>query len=126
MFCCGDPEPLPPEPPPAGLAALQGIPVSGGVVEGPARVARTPAEASAMRPGEILVVPYTDAGWTPYFGVAAGLATEIGGTLSHGAVVARELGLPAVVDLRRATERLRTGQRVRLDADAGVLQALEP
>ena len=58
--------------------------------------------------------------------VAAGLATEIGGTLSHGAVVARELGLPAVVDLRRATERLRTGQRVRLDADAGVLQALEP
>jgi pyruvate,water dikinase len=71
-----------------------------------------------------LIVPFTDAGWTPYFGLAAGLAAEIGGTLSHGAVVARELGLPTVVDLAGATEMFATGQRVRLDADSGELLAL--
>ncbi|MCX4246019.1 PEP/pyruvate-binding domain-containing protein [Paraliomyxa miuraensis] len=119
------PEPLPLPPIPAGMQQVRGTPVSGGVVEGLARVARTPADAGALRPGEILIVPFTDAGWTPYFSIAGGLATEIGGTLSHGAVVARELGLPAVVDLDRATERFATGQRVRLDAEAGVLQALE-
>lgn len=119
------PEPLPLPPLPPGMQQVSGTPVSGGVVEGLARVARTPADAGALVPGEILIVPFTDAGWTPYFSIAGGLATEIGGTLSHGAVVARELGLPAIVDLDRATERFETGQRVRLDADAGVLQALE-
>jgi phosphohistidine swiveling domain-containing protein len=119
------PAPLPAEPLSPGMQAVRGTPVSGGIVEGLARVARTPADAGALVPGEILVVPFTDAGWIPCFGLAAGLATEIGGTLSHGAVVARELGLPAVVDLERVTELFETGQRVRLDADNGVLQALE-
>lgn len=126
MVSRGKPTPLPAEPLPPGMQTVRGTAVSGGVVEGLARVARTPADAHALVAGEILVVPFTDAGWTPCFGLAAGLATEIGGTLSHGAVVARELGLPAVVDLDRATELFETGQRVRLDADTGVLQALEP
>jgi pyruvate,water dikinase len=125
MVSRGEPEPLATEPLPPGMQRAQGTPVSGGIVEGLARVARTPADASAMVPGEILIVPFTDAGWTPYFSLAAGLAAEIGGTLSHGAVVARELGLPAIVDLDRVTERFETGQRVRLDADTGLLQALE-
>jgi phosphohistidine swiveling domain-containing protein len=125
MVSRGEPEPLAAEPLPPGMQRVQGTPVSGGIVEGLARVARTPADAGAMVPGEILIVPFTDAGWTPYFSLAAGLAAEIGGTLSHGAVVARELGLPAIVDLDRATERFETGQRVRLDADTGLLQALE-
>jgi len=126
MVCAGKPVPLPAEPLSPGMQQVRGTPVSGGIVEGIARVARTPADAHGLQPGEILVVPFTDAGWIPCFGLAAGLATEIGGTLSHGAVVARELGLPAVVDLDRVTELFETGQRVRLDADAGVLQALEP
>ncbi len=119
------PVPLPPEPPPRGARQLVGTPVSPGVVEGRARVVRSAREAGRLVAGEILIAPFTDAGWTPYFSVAAGLATEIGGTLSHGAVVARELGLPAVVDLSGATELFATGQRVRLDADTGRLSALE-
>jgi pyruvate,water dikinase len=75
--------------------------------------------------GEILIVPFTDASWTPFFALASGLATEIGGTLSHGAVVARELGLPAIVDLPGATECFTTGQQVRLDADSGELVAID-
>jgi phosphohistidine swiveling domain-containing protein len=125
MVSRGKPTPLPAAPLSPGMQEVRGTPVSGGIVEGFARVARTPADAHALRPGEILIVPFTDAGWIPCFGLAAGLATEIGGTLSHGAVVARELGLPAVVDLDRVTELFETGQRVRLDADTGVLQALE-
>jgi phosphohistidine swiveling domain-containing protein len=120
------PQPLPPSTPPVGAARLRGTPVSPGVVEGPARVVRNLREAAQLVPGEILIVPFTDAGWTPLFTIAAGLATEIGGTLSHGAVVARELGLPAIVDLPEATRTFTTGQRVRLDADTGVIEALSP
>ncbi|HLT35832.1 MAG TPA: PEP-utilizing enzyme, partial [Enhygromyxa sp.] len=121
-----EPRPLPPPTTRASARRMTGTPVSPGVVEGLARVARTPVEAAALRPGEVLIVPFTDAGWTPYFNIAAGLATEIGGTLSHGSVIARELGLPAVVDLPGATECFRTGQRVRLDANHGVLEPLDP
>jgi phosphohistidine swiveling domain-containing protein len=125
MVSRAKPQPLPPEPVPAGTRRLAGTPVSPGIVEGRARVVRTAREAGRLVPGEILIAPFTDAGWTPYFSVAAGLATEIGGTLSHGAVVARELGLPAVVDLGGATELFTTGQHVRLDADTGQLSALD-
>jgi rifampicin phosphotransferase len=125
MIYADRPRPLAPTPPLAGVGLLRGTSVSRGVVEGPARVVTTPAEAAAMVAGEILIVPFTDAGWSPYFNLAAGLATEIGGTLSHGAVVAREVGLPAVVDLSGATAMVRTGQRVRLDADRGVLEVLD-
>jgi len=103
---------------------MHGTPVSRGTVVGLARVARSPEEAKAIEPGEILVVPYTDVGWAPYFLRAAGLASEIGGTLSHGAVVARECGLPAIVNLPHATKRFRTGDKLRLDGNTGELRVL--
>lgn len=124
----GKPVPLTPD---AGAATdakgevLHGTPVSRGVVVGRARVARTLAEADGIEPGEILVVAYTDVGWAPYFIHAAALATEIGGTLSHGAVVAREYGLPAVVNLPGITRRFRTGDLLRLDGTTGEVRKLD-
>lgn len=123
MVSVGAPQPLPAAVALApGAISLSGTPVSRGLVRGPARVARTLDEAAALRPGEILITPHTDVGWTPCFSIAAGLATEIGGVLSHGAVVAREYGLPAVVDLQGATRLFRSGELVILDADRGVLR----
>jgi pyruvate,water dikinase len=101
---------------------MQGTPLSRGVAIGPARVARTVAEAAAMQPGEILVTPYTDVGWTPFFSRAAGLATEVGSVLSHGAVVAREYGLPAIAGLPGLTRRIKTGDILRLDGNTGELR----
>jgi phosphohistidine swiveling domain-containing protein len=101
---------------------MQGIPLSRGVAIGPARVARTLAEAAAMQPGEILVTPFTDVGWTPFFSRAAGLATEVGSVLSHGAVVAREYGLPAIAGLPGLTRRVKTGEMLRLDGNTGELR----
>ncbi len=120
----GSPRPLPAAPPTAAADTLAGRPVSGGVVEGLARVCHTVDEAAALKPGEILVAPITDVGWTPYFSLIAGLATEVGSAVSHGAVIAREYGLPAVVNLANATSAFRTGDRVRLDADRGLLTRL--
>ncbi|MGB5809440.1 MAG: PEP/pyruvate-binding domain-containing protein [Polyangiales bacterium] len=117
----GRPEPLTEELDRTVGGALVGRPVSRGVVRGIARVVKTLDEASALRPGEILVAPITDVGWTPYFNLIAGLATDVGSAVSHGAVVAREYGLPAVVNLRVATSRFQTGDRVVLDGDAGTL-----
>lgn len=126
MVCVGPPEPLHPADVPRRVqGVLQGRPVSSGVAEGPVRVAGTVVEAEGLLPGEILVAPVTDVGWTPYFGIIAGLATEVGSAISHGAVVAREYGLPAVVNLPHATHQLRTGQRVRLDGDAGTITVLD-
>lgn len=124
----GKPQPLPVDHsfPEDEADALHGTPVSRGVAIGRARVARTLEEADAIEPGEILVVPFTDVGWVPCFVRAAGLATEIGGTLSHGAVVAREYGLPAVVNLAGATRHFRTGQLVRLDGLTGELRRIGP
>lgn len=104
---------------------LTGRPVSHGVVEGLCRVACSPAEAAAVQAGEILIAPVTDVAWTPYFTVIAGLATDVGSAVSHGAVIAREYGLPAVVNLRDATRRCRTGMRVRLDGGEGTLTLLD-
>jgi pyruvate,water dikinase len=119
----GRPAPVRPAPVDGGAGgSMTGTPVSRGVVQGPARVVRTLADARELQRGEILIVPFTDIGWTPYFAVAAGLATEIGGTLSHGAVVAREYGLPAVVNLPGATEVFRTGDMVLLDGGTGLVQ----
>jgi pyruvate,water dikinase len=119
--CQGKPAPVP-----ASLTAqdsdvMHGMPLSRGVARGPARVARTLQEASEMRPGEILVTPFTDVGWTPYFSRAAGLATEVGSVLSHGAVVAREYGLPAIAGLPDVTKRIKTGDLLHLDANTGEL-----
>jgi len=98
--------------------ALVGIPVSAGVIEGIARVITDPAKAS-LNKGEILVAPFTDPGWTPLFINAAGLVMEIGGLLTHGTVVAREYGIPAVVGITDATKKIKTGQKIRVDGNAG-------
>ena len=104
--------------------ALQGMPVSSGVVEGIARVITDPAKAS-LNKGEILVAPFTDPGWTPLFINAAGLVMEIGGLLTHGTVVAREYGIPSVVGVSEATKRIKTGQKIRVDGNAGFVMIIE-
>ncbi len=122
----GKPEPLIWEPPKDTKdGELAGRPVSRGVVEGRARVALTIQEAAELQPGEILIAPITDIGWTPYFSLIAGLATDVGSAVSHGAVIAREYGLPAIVNLRQATRMFKTGDLVRLDADKGILSRID-
>jgi len=114
---------------PAGPAAHEpaasptrgaGVGVSSGVAVGPARVVLDVAHA-ALLPGEVLVAPVLDAGYGPLLAVAAGAVAEVGGLLSHGSVVARELGVPCVVDVAGATRWIATGQRVLVDADAGTV-----
>jgi pyruvate,water dikinase len=116
-------------PPPAVALAssrdvLEGVPASSGQVQGRARVLRSTREIGGLEPGEILIVPAADVGWSPLFLAAGGLATDLGGPLSHACVVAREYGIPAVVNLREATRTVKTGDRVLLDGDAGRLQVL--
>ena len=93
------------------------------MVEGKARIVHKPEEAQ-LHPGEILVAPHTDPGWTPLFQSANALVTEVGGLMTHGAVVAREYGIPAVVGIDRATEKIENGQRIRVDGDQGVVMIL--
>jgi len=118
--------PLPLEPQPVDIAdgVLQGRPASRGIVEGIVRVAHTLQEAAELEPGEILVTPITDIGWTPYFSLIGGLVTDLGSSVSHGAVIAREYGLPCVVNARQATRFLQTGNRVLLDGDKGTVVLL--
>jgi rifampicin phosphotransferase len=104
--------------------ALVGSGVSGGVVEGVARVVHDPSEETIEK-GEILIAPSSDPGWTPLFLNAAGIVVEVGGRLSHGALVAREYGLPAVVSVPEATRRIETGQRVRIDGTQGIVEIIE-
>lgn len=113
-----------PESETAPEGALVGTGVSSGVVEGVARVIRDPKTATIER-GEILVAPSTDPGWTPLFLNAAGLVSEVGGAVSHGTLVAREYGLPAVVSVPKATKRIRTGQRIRIDGSSGTVELLD-
>ena len=101
-----------------------GSPVSPGTAEGLVRVVLDPAQ-SGLKHGEILVCPGTDPAWTPLFLSAAGLVTEVGGMMTHGSVVAREYGIPAVVGVHEATTRLVTGQRVRLDGTAGTIVVVD-
>jgi pyruvate,water dikinase len=103
---------------------LRGTPASAGVVTGVARVVMDPVGAR-LEPGEILVAPSTDPGWTPLFLTAGGLVMEMGGSMSHGAVVAREYGIPAVVGVQGATERLVTGLLITVDGSKGVI-VVEP
>jgi pyruvate,water dikinase len=100
--------------------ALRGTPASAGTVTAPARVILDPVGAR-LEPGEILVAPSTDPGWTPLFLTAGGLVMEMGGANSHGAVVAREYGIPAVVGVPRATEAITTGVDVTVDGASGVV-----
>ncbi|WP_423224856.1 PEP/pyruvate-binding domain-containing protein [Candidatus Amarolinea aalborgensis] len=107
-----------------GAGALTGSPVSPGSVEGRVRVVLDPRSAGLL-PGEILVCRGTDPSWTPLFLTAAGLIMEVGGMMTHGAVVAREYGIPAVVGVDRATERLATGQRIALNGSNGEIRLLD-
>ncbi len=106
---------------PAG--ALVGLPVSAGTVEGRARVILNMAEAD-LEPGDILVTAATDPSWTPLFVAIKGLVTEVGGLMTHGAVIAREYGLPAVVGVERATRLIRDGQRIRVNGTDGYVEIL--
>ncbi|MCH7698674.1 MAG: hypothetical protein IH865_07030 [Chloroflexi bacterium] len=100
---------------------LEGIPVSPGRVTGKARVIMDPRTDAVIEPGEVLVAPVTDAGWTPLFVAAAAVVVDTGGTLSHGSTVAREYGLPAVVNVKYGTKMIRTGQTITVDGTRGVV-----
>ena len=103
--------------------ALRGSPASAGTVSAPARVVLDPVGAH-LEPGEVLVCPSTDPGWTPLFLTAGGLVMEMGGSNSHGAVVAREYGIPAVVGVPGATERIVTGRTITVDGGAGLVSGI--
>ncbi len=109
--------------PAADANTVQGSPVSPGRTEGRVRIVLDPRRAG-LQPGEILVCPGTDPSWTPLFLSAAGLVMETGGMMTHGAVVAREYGIPAIVGVDHATERLHTGQRIRIDGSRGQIVIL--
>ncbi len=103
---------------------LQGIAASPGQVEGRVKVLRNLQTVPEIDRETILVVPYTDSGWAPLLARAGGLIAEVGGRLSHGAIVAREYGIPAVMDINNATTLLRDGQRVRIDGQCGIVEIL--
>jgi rifampicin phosphotransferase len=103
--------------------ALPGNPVSSGVIEGRARVILTMAEAD-IEEGDILVTNSTDPSWTPLFVSIKGLVTEVGGLMTHGSVIAREYGLPAVVGVENATQKIKDGQRIRVNGTEGYIEIL--
>jgi pyruvate,water dikinase len=105
--------------------ALAGLGVSAGTVEGRARVVVDMADAD-VEPGDILVTAFTDPSWSPLFVSIGGLVTEVGGLMTHGAVVAREYGLPAVVGVGDATRRIPDGRRIRVDGTHGTIELLQP
>ncbi|MFD8498147.1 rifamycin-inactivating phosphotransferase [Amycolatopsis sp. NPDC059657] len=104
--------------------ALVGLPVSAGTVEGRARVIVDMADAD-LEAGDILVTAFTDPSWTPLFVAVDGLVTEVGGLMTHGAVIAREYGLPAVVGVDRATQLIKDGQRIRVNGTDGYIEILD-
>jgi pyruvate,water dikinase len=104
---------------------LSGLGVSAGVARGPARVLASHDADEPVRPGEILVAPFTDPGWTPYFIPAAGIVMDMGGMLSHGSIIAREYGIPAVVNVGPATSIIQTGQVLEVDGDNGTVRIVD-
>jgi pyruvate,water dikinase len=103
--------------------AIVGLPVSSGVIEGRARVILTMEDAD-LEDGDILVTSFTDPSWTPLFVSIKGLVTEVGGLMTHGAVIAREYGLPAVVGVEHATRLIKDGQRIRVNGTDGFVEIL--
>ena len=103
---------------------FSGIPVGMGRVTGVARLLTTPQQGERLGRGEILVVPSTDHAWTPLFLKAGGLVMETGGYLSHGVIVAREFGIPAVVNLPGILQQLQDGDRLEVDGDKGLVRRL--
>jgi phosphoenolpyruvate synthase/pyruvate phosphate dikinase len=107
------------------LNSIVGLPVSSGVVEGRARIILTLDDAD-LQPGDILVTSFTDPSWTPLFVSIKGLVTEVGGLMTHGAVIAREYGLPAVVGVENASKLIKDGQKIRVHGTEGYVEILEP
>jgi phosphohistidine swiveling domain-containing protein len=107
------------------LSQLSGLPGSAGQAEGRVRIVGSPDEGDQLQPGEILVAITTNVGWTPIFPRAAAVVTDVGAPLSHAAIVARELGIPAVVGCFNATSVLKTGDYVRVDGGGGIVEILE-
>jgi len=103
---------------------IKGLPGSAGQAEGRVRIVSSPEEGEDLQPGEILVAVTTNVGWTPIFPRAAAVITDVGAPLSHAAIVARELGIPAVVGCFNATTVLKTGDRVFVDGGAGIVKIL--
>jgi pyruvate,water dikinase len=120
-----DPRAFVPDAVDRGTKVFHGLGVSAGTATGRARVVLRSDANERVQPGEILVAPFTDPGWTPYFVAAAGIVMDMGGMLSHGSIVAREYGIPAVVNVGPATQIIRTGQWLEVDADRGVVKVLE-
>jgi rifampicin phosphotransferase len=104
---------------------ITGVPASSGLVTAPARVLDGPADFGSMRPGEVLVARITTPAWTSLFAMASAVVTDVGGPLSHSSIVAREYGVPAVLGTGSATARIRTGQPVRVDGDAGTVTLID-
>ena len=102
---------------------LQGIAASGGTVEGRVKIMPT-LQNLEIAPNTILVIPYTDSGWSPLLSQAVGIIAEVGGQLSHGAIIAREYGIPAVMDVHNAMKLLKDGQLIRLDGSQGIIEIL--
>lgn len=105
----------------AGQGEYRGIAGSPGIVTGIARIIRGPEEFDKLQKGEVLVAPFTNPVWTPLFAIAGGVVTEVGGTLSHGAIVAREYGIPAVMTVAGATRLFQDGQRLTVDGSRGIV-----
>jgi pyruvate,water dikinase len=106
------------------VGALAGLPVSSGTIEGRARVILDIAQAGDIEPSDVLVTAYTDPSWSPLFVLIAAMVTEVGGQMTHGAVIAREYGLPAVVGVEHATQLIRDGQRIRVNGTDGYVEIL--
>jgi len=104
---------------------IKGIAASAGRVTAPARVLGGPEDFARMSPGEVLVASITTPAWTPLFAMASAVVTDVGGPLSHGSIVAREYGIPAVLGTAVATRRVRSGQNIRVDGDAGTVALLD-
>lgn len=104
---------------------LKGVAASGGVVTAPACVLHGPGDFGLMRPGDVLVAGTTTPAWTPLFAMASAVVTDIGGPLSHGSIVAREYGIPAVMGTSEATRRIRTGQMINVDGGNGTVTILK-
>jgi pyruvate,water dikinase len=102
--------------------SLEGLPISSGYAEGPVCLLRSPNDMKKVKRGDILVASVIDPGMAPLMGLAAGLVVEMGGTLSHGAIIAREYGLPAIANVHGVTCLLKDGERVAVDATAGVVK----
>lgn len=115
----------PPEARPELKADLIGVSGSPGIAEGMARVIFSPAQQGQVQPGEILVAPITDSTWTPVFSLVKGVVLDTGAPLCHAAIVAREYGIPAVINTSTGTQVIKTGQRVRVDADVGAVYILD-